>query len=159
MSRKNRTYKTHDNGATPFFIKVGKTVAVYKNMDTYVTINGKSTIKHLFTVTPDRFFDGKGSVLLQLKSKYRFIGNIIYDFVPVKGDTIISFHSNIGNSDVDYPYAIGKTHVYILLDKVAVETSYFNIKEDIYNQYYYEHTVKMCLKNNPRTALCSGNYK
>ncbi len=164
MSRKNRTYKTHNNGSTPFFVEVGKTIAVYKNMDTYDMINGKwVNIKtprmHLFTLTPERFFGGKGSVLLQLKSNYRFIGHIIYDFTPVKGDTIVSFHSKIGNSDVDYPYAIGKTHVYILLDKVAVEKSYFQLKEDIYDQYYDEHKVKMCLKNNPKSVLCSGNYK
>jgi hypothetical protein len=164
MSRKNRIYQTHDNGSTPFFVEVGKTVAVYKNMDTYDIVNGKwidikNPKKHLFTVKPEKFFGGKGSVLLQLNKSYLFIGTVMYTFETVKGDTIMSFHSKIGNSDVDYPYAIGKTHVYIFLDKVAIEKSYFNLKEDIYDQYYYEHSVKMCLRNNPKTALCSGNYK
>ena len=61
--------------------------------------------RKLFTLTPEKVFGGKGSVLLKLKC-YRFIGH-----------TIVSFHSKIGNS-VDYPYAIGKTHVYLLLAKV-----------------------------------------
>lgn len=154
MSRKNRTYKTIDNGETAFFVEVGKTVTVSKNMDTVMNPR-----KPLFTLTPEKVFGGKGSVLLKLKSCYRFIGHIIYDFLPVKGDTIVSFHSKIGNSGVDYPYAIGKTHVYILLGKVAIEKSYFNLKEDIYDQYYYDHRVRMCLKNNPKSAICSGNYK
>ena len=134
MSRKNRTYKTIDNGGTAFIVEVGKTVSVFKD-------------EHLFTVTPEKIFIGKGSILLKLKTFYRFIGHIIYDFLPVKGDTIVSFHSKIGNSGVDYPYAIGKTHVYLFLGKVAVEKSYFNLKKDIYDQYYYEHRAKMCLKH------------
>jgi len=164
MSRKNRTYKTIDNGATAFFVEVGKTVSVSKNMDTEEYLDGewiniKKPRKSLFSVTPEKVFGGKGSVLLKLKTSYRFIGHIIYDFLPVNGDTIQTFHSKIGNSGVDYPYAIGKTHVYILLGKVAIEKNYFDMKEDIYDQYYYEHRVRMCLKNNPKSAICSGDYK
>ena len=154
-----KTYKTIDNGGTAYYVTVDENVSVYKNMDTEENIDGEWVSKLLFTVTPEKVFGGKGSVLLKLKTCYRFIGHIIYDFLPVKGDTIVSFHSKIGNSDVDYPYAIGKTHVYLFLGKDAVETSYFDLKEDIYDQYYYEHRVKMCLKNNPKSAICSGNYK
>jgi hypothetical protein len=163
MSRKNRTYKTIDNGGIAFFVEVGKTVSVSKNMDTEEYLDEWVTIKKprklLFSLIPEKVFGGKGSVLLKLKSCYRFIGHIIYDFLPVKGDTIVSFYSKIGNSGVDYPYAIGKTHVYLFLGKVAIEKSYFDMKEDIYDQYYYEHKVRMCLKNNPKSAICTGNYK
>jgi hypothetical protein len=110
----------------------------------------KNPRKLLFTVTPEKVFGGEGSVLLKLKSCYRFIGHIIYDFSPVKGDTIVSFHSKIGNSGVDYPYAIGKTHVYLLLAKVAVETSYFDLKEDIYDQYYKVRRLKSLTGNKER---------
>ena len=164
MSRKNRTYKTIDNGGTAFFVEVGKKVSVSKNMDMENYVDGewidiKKHRKPLFSVTPEKVFTGKGSILLKLRTCYRFIGHIIYDFLPVKGDTIVSFHSEIGNSGVDYPYAIGKTHVYLFLGKVAVEKTYFDLKEDIYDQYYYEHKVHMCLKNNPKSAICTGNYK
>ena len=156
-----KNYKTIDNGATAYYVTIDENVSVYKNMDTEENIDGewvsiKNPRKLLFTLIPEKVFGGKGSVLLQLKTGYRFIGHIIYDFLPVKGDTIVSFHSKIGNSDVDYPYAIGKTHVYLLLAKVAVETSYFDLKEDIYDQYYYEHRVRMALKNKKSV---SGNYK
>ena len=56
--------------------------------------------------------------------------------IPLFEEAGVLFHSKIGNSGVDYPYAIGKTHVYLLLGKVALETSYFDLKEDIYDQYY-----------------------
>ena len=46
MSRKNRTYKTIDNGGTAFIVEVGKTVSVFKD-------------EHLFTVTPEKIFIGK----------------------------------------------------------------------------------------------------
>ena len=136
-----KTYKTIDNGAIAYYVTIDENVSVYKNMDTEENIDGewvsiKNPRKLLFTLIPEKVFGGKGSVLLQLKTGYRFIGHIIYDFLPVKGDTIVSFHSKIGNSGVDYPYAIGKTHVYLFLGKVAIETSYFDLKEDIYDQYY-----------------------
>ena len=125
-----------DNGGTAYYVTMDENVSVYKNMDTEENIDGqwvtiKKPRKLLFTLTPEKVFGGKGSVLLKLKPFYRFIGYIIYDFLPVKGDTIVSFHSKIGNSGVDYPYAIGKTHVYILLAKVAVETSYFERRHKV----------------------------
>jgi len=143
--------KTIDNGGIAYYVTVDENVSVYKNMDTEENIGKWVMIKNprklLFTVTPEKVFGGKGSVLLKLKSCYRFIGHIIYDFLPVKGDTIVSFHSKIGNSGVDYPYAIGKTHVYLLLAKVAVETSYFDLKEDIYDQYYKVRRLKSLTVN------------
>jgi hypothetical protein len=74
-----------DNGGTAFFVEVGKTVTVSKNMDTEDYINGewidiKKPRKPLFSVKPEKVFRGKGSILLKLKTCYRFIGHIIYDF-------------------------------------------------------------------------------
>lgn len=136
-----KTYKTIDNGGIAYYVKVDDSVTVYKNMDTEEKMDGewvmmKKPRKRLFTLTPEKVFGGKGSVLLKGNHGYRFIGHMIYDFLPVKGDTIVSFHSKIGNSGVDYPYAIGKTHVYLFLPKVAFEKSVFQLKEDIYDQYY-----------------------
>jgi hypothetical protein len=175
---KEKEYQIHDNGNTPFFVHVdGKSVAVFKNMNTWKDVDGKFTEvynppKELFIEKADEVFIGKkspkggydglpskkaegNSILLRLGSKYRYIGHEIYDFAPVKDDVIVEYYSDIGNNDVPYPYAVGKTHVYIMLDKVAVEKTYFTMSEPIYPQYYYEHRIKMCLFGNPRSDLCA----
>ena len=164
-----KRYEIHDNGGRPFFVEVnGKSVSVSKNMEEYEYIDNRFIViekpaKFLFTVKADEVFIGssngpegtKGNtILLRHGNKYLFIGQEIYEFSPVKGDTIVKYYSDIGNSDVPYPYAVGKTHIYILLDKVAVDKSYFDMKKDIYDQYYYEHSIHMCLFGNPKTNIC-----
>lgn len=175
---KGKTYEIHDNGGRPFFVTVqGKTVSVDKNMDTFERKNGKfveisKPRKRVFEKTVDEIFIGKkspgggydglkssqaegNSVLVRCGSKYIYIGSEIYEFSPVKGDTIEQYYSNIGNSDVPYPYAIGKTHIYILLDKVAVEKSFFGMKSEIYQQYYNAETyLPMCLKGYQNQSIC-----
>ena len=157
---KGKTYEIHDNGGRPFYVTIkGKSICVEKNMDTVEYKDGKfreiqTPRKHLFDKTVDEIFIGKksptggydglkpseaegNSLLLKKASKYMYIGSEIYEFEPVKGDTIENYYSDIGNSDVPYPYAVGKTHIYILLDKVAVEKSFFDMKHNIYEQYYF----------------------
>ncbi len=175
---KGKTYEIHDNGGRPFFVTVeGKTVTVEKNMDTFEVVKGKivdiqKPRKQLFEKTVDTVFVGKksplggydglkpkeaegNSLLLLDGSKYIYIGSEIYEFTPVKGDTIQAYYSDIGNSDVPYPYAIGKTHIYIMLDKVAIEKSFFDMKEDIYEQYYSGTTyLPQCLKGYGNTLRC-----
>jgi hypothetical protein len=173
-----KKYDIHDNGGRPFHVEIQEnTVKVWKNMDTYVIINKKfidiqKPPKQIFTITPTKIFIGKkspdggydglkpsqaegNSILLFVKpNKYRYIGTEIYDFLTVKGDTIEKYYSNIGNNDVPYPYAVGKTHIYIMIDKVAVEKTYFDMKKDIYDQYYFGHDIHMCLKGNPKSDIC-----
>ena len=168
-----RTYEIHYNGSMPFFVEVaGTSVRVLKNMNTFKIIRGvyidiKKEPKELFKIHVEKVLLGKkppygdytfetgNSILLKInEKKYRFIGSRIYDFNLVKGDTLLSFYSGIGNNDVPYPYAIGKTHVYIFLDKVAIEKSYFTMKKDIYEQNYYPHRIHMCKAGNPKTDLC-----
>jgi hypothetical protein len=174
-----KKYEIHHNGSRPFFVEVtGKKVSVTKNMNTFKLVDGKfvdieKPVKDLFTVNADEIFVGKkspnggydgltpskavgNSILLKVGDKYTYIGSEIYTFSPVKGDTILKYYSNIGNNDVPYPYAIGKTHVYIMLDKVAVEKSYFDMKDDIYEQFYYDHRIHMCLVGNPKSNLCKN---
>lgn len=181
LTRKNKmkNYKIHDNGQTPFIVEInGKSVTVLKNMNTFKKV-GKQFVdienppKSLFTLKANEIFIGKksptggydglssskavgNSILLKIGNKYIYIGSEIYEFSPIKGDTIVQYYSDIGNSDVPYPYAIGKTHIYIMLDKEAVEKSYFDMKKNIYEQYYYEHNVKMCLAGNPKSDICEN---
>lgn len=164
-TRKQKRYDIHDNGSVPFQVEVnGKTVSVLKNMNTYKIIHGKFTVaenplKKLFTVKADEIFIGKKSptgpisppgntILFKVGPKYTYIGSQIYEFSPVKDDVILKYYSDLGNSDVPYPYAVGKTHIYIMLDKVAIDKSFFNMKDDIYKQYY------TCTTWNHKNPIC-----
>ncbi len=173
-----KTYAIHDNGGNPFFVTVsGKKVSVEKNMDTFKLVDGKfvdipAPRKQILNFTADEVFIGKkspsggydglkpreaegNSILLKVGSKYIYIGSEIYEFSPVKGDTIVSYYSDIGNSDVPYPYAVGKTHVYIMLDKVAVAADFFSSMKKIYEQYYFAETqLPMCLRGYQDTSIC-----
>jgi hypothetical protein len=173
-----KSYEIHDNGGRPFRVEIqGKEVILFKNMDTYKLVDGKFTTisnpeKQIKQFTADTIFVGKkspqggydglkpkeaegNSLLLEVGSKYVYIGSEIYEWTPVKGDVVEAYYSNIGNSDVPYPYAIGRTHIYIMLDKVAVEKSFFNMKGDIYQQYYAGTTyLPMCLKGYQDTSIC-----
>jgi hypothetical protein len=158
---KGKTYEIHDNGGRPFFVTVtGKKISVEKNMNTFKIEKGKivdieKPRKHLFEKTVEKLFIGKKSptggydglkpreaegntLLAKDGSKYLYIGSEIYEFSPIQGDIIEKYYSDIGHSDVPYPYAVGKTHIYILLDKVAIEKSLFDMKKDIYQQYYFD---------------------
>ena len=173
-----KEYKIHDNGGRPFRVEIQeKKVSVYKNMDDYDIVEGKIVTipkpeKHLFDFTPEAIYIGKkspkggydglkpkdaegNSILLSMGSKYIFIGQEIYEWTPIKGDTVEAYYSDIGNSDVPYPYAIGKTHIYIMLDKIAIEKSFFDMKQDIYQQYYAAQTyLPMCLKGYQNPEIC-----
>jgi hypothetical protein len=173
------TYTTHDNGGRPFLVtKKGMDITVLKNMDTFerkgdIFVDIHKEPKLIMDITVDEFFVGKksptggydglsprdaegNSLLFKKGTKYIFVGHEIYQFAPVKGDTIVKYYSDIGNSDVPYPYAIGKTHVYILLeDKVAVEKSFFDMKQNIYDQFYYaDSRLPMCLKGGDSKNIC-----
>lgn len=166
VTRKNKLkkYQIHDNGSIPFNVEIlGKLVTVFENKE--------YSQKKLFTTKADTIFIGKksptggydglssskavgNSILLKTGNKYVYIGSKIYEFTPIKGDEIIKYYSDIGNSDVPYPYAIGKTHIYLMLEKEAVEKSYFDMKKNIYEQYYYKHSIHMCLAGNPKSHIC-----
>ncbi len=174
----SKTYETHDNGGRPFRVDIqGNKVSVWKNMNDYEMVDGtfveiENPPKHILEFTANDIFIGKkspkggydglkpkeaegNSILLLVGSKYVFIGHEIFEFSPVKGDTIEMFYSDIGNSDVPYPYAVGKTHMYMMLDKVAVQLDFFDLKKDIYQQFYAATTyLPMCLKGHQDQSIC-----
>ncbi len=70
--------------------------------------------------------------------RYIYIGSEIYEFDT--DDEIVAYHSKIGNSDVPYPVALGKTNAYFLLDAKYVPRSEFREDidwEDAYKDYYH----------------------
>lgn len=148
------SYFTHDNGARPFRVFVNNNKKqfevfcphkeVYKNY-----IQGLENRWTEYAVKPTKFqkiWIGKdsnvrgaigNSILVQLsKDKYMYICDQIYTF-NMKED-IISYKSPIGNSDVAYPYIIGKNNVYFMASKEYDDKSNINLKEDFSYFYYSE---------------------
>jgi hypothetical protein len=173
-----KSYETHDNGGRPFRVDIqGNKVSVWKNMNKYDMVDGKfveikNPAKQILEFTADEIFLGKkspkggydglkpkeaegNSILLLVGSKYVFIGHEIFEFSVMPGDTIEMFYSDIGNSDVPYPYAVGKKYMYMILDKVAVEMDFFDLKKEIYQQFYAATTfLPMCLKGHQDPSIC-----
>jgi hypothetical protein len=167
---RGKTYAIHDNGGRPFQVTVsGKKVTVMMNMDDFEIVNGKYTTinnppKQLFSIDVAEVFVGKkspaggydglkpskaegNSILLHVSgNKYRFIGQDIYDFSPLNGDKIVKYYSDVGNSDVPYPFAVGEKFIYFMIEKTAVPVEMFDLKKDVYGQYYTEIDKKSVKK-------------
>lgn len=130
--KKAKKYVVHDNGGRPFLIFVDKSsVYVYtvnpkSDFDRKLTVADYSkllfTFKNVKKVYPgkDREYGYTGNtVLLELKDRYVFIGERIYEFKTE--DSITKYYSTVGNSDVPYPVAVGTKYAYFMLDNVYVD--------------------------------------
>jgi hypothetical protein len=172
-----KKYMIHDNGGRPFLVCIkGKDALIYKVPDDvykysenikdyhYSKLIGKY---HFDKVFIPKGYDGPvltlrkkfmsadkndgNSVLLQLKDKYVYIGDRIYEFKTK--DDIVKYYSPIGNNDVPYPVAVSKENIYFMLDETYVPIK--NIKDfdkwkeidlaDAY-QYYYGHSGEEALR-------------
>jgi hypothetical protein len=173
MAGLKHKYETQDNGGKPFIVEdFGSKVIVYKqefNLDA----DAYDPPVELFTQTYKEIFVGdkpkwqdpvnwrpeyKGnSILLRLSAgKYMFIGHEIFEFETVSGDEIEKYVSEMGNNGVPYPFAVGKTHVYIMLDHESVPKDYFELDKDVYHQYYLPIWLNDCKyqKAAKKTDLC-----
>lgn len=86
------------------------------------------------------------SVLLDMgDNRYIYIGSDIYEFQTE--DKILNYYSNMGNSRVPYPIALGEKNVYFMLDNQYINKNEFKnnltmTDEDWADCYgdYYGHT-------------------
>jgi hypothetical protein len=83
----------------------------------------------------------KGNTVVAQIAKDRCVyigGDCIKEFEIVSGDDVTNaiLSSPMGNSGVPYPYLVGATHTYFLLDFVAVPNELFDTKKDRYAQFY-----------------------
>ena len=122
-------------------------IASYKPIKIFI---GKSPLNEV-TKSHDSFgkeFDGN-SILLRLdEKKYVSVSMEIYEFTI--NDDIITYYSPVGNSDVPYPFAIGKKNVYFIMDKVYVSRKNYDAcvpknNTFAYN-YFYGHEGKCNFK-------------
>jgi len=147
---KKKRYITIDNGTHPWIVDdypLEKRVTIYKNN---VDNSGKmlEPIKvtemkyiNLWLSEPDskKFAEywKKGNTVLIQKSKYVFV--LVYRNITefrIEDDEPVKFMSPIGNNDVPYPYLVGKTNLYMLVDAPEyVPVEEFNFKFSIVDQF------------------------
>jgi hypothetical protein len=174
MSKPKR-YEIHDNGGVPFLVDdYGDHVVVYKQPYNLVTDERDPPTK-LFEKKYSRIFIGdkpkwqrpetwrpefKGNTILieTQPNTYVYIGSNIYEWKPEKGDTVVEYYSQMGNNDVPYPFAIGKTHAYFLIagTQESMPLDYFDLKTSLYEQLWLDMSVNGCKHQPGRkgTDLC-----
>jgi len=146
-----KIYKIHDNGSVPYVVmmKPNSNVEVHKTKEDGTPdkkILDMAYIKIFVgdNLLPDPLAVKKGkavgnSLLLQTgNNKYVYIGSQIYSFETK--EEIKKYYSPVGNSDVPYPYAVGDTMSYFMLDKKTLPNELLDLKKDGYGQFY-GHTV------------------
>jgi len=148
---KKKRYITIDNGANPWIVDdypLEKRVTIYKNI-----VDDSGKMLEPVKVTEMKYINlwpsesdskkfaeywKKGNTVLIQKSKYVFV--LVYrnitEFKIEAGDEPVKFMSPIGNNDVPYPYLVGKTNLYMLVDSPEyVPIAPFNFKFSIVDQF------------------------
>ena len=152
-THKNIEVNIWDNGGMPFKVVISprhKTVKVFKRV--YDDDDDDEEHPRFVVVMKPtkytRIFVGRGSehdeyygnsVLFQSDPKtYVFVGDNIYSFRP--GEDILSYRSNMGNSGVPYPFAVGSENTYLMIEKVFIPNRMLYIDENgkmgPYEQFY-----------------------
>jgi hypothetical protein len=154
LKRKGKHYDVHDNGGRPFRVFVdGSTVSIYrgtyKDDDTYDydTLIRSVKVKKVYLGGKKRELGN--SILLHLAgNKYMHIGCEIYEFEML--DSVDSYFSIVGNSDVPYPVLLGTEYVYFMLEsehcyvpRAEFLTSMTKVDWEDGYQYYYGFTNHM----------------
>jgi hypothetical protein len=127
-----KKYFIFDNGGRPYKVVIkGKGLDIFTyndtdediNYDDYpILIKSYRKLKKIFIPKgiDDRgnsWSGGKGNTILAKisRNRYLFIGPWIYEFETK--DKILEYHSQVGNSGVPYPLAVGENNVYFLIAK------------------------------------------
>ena len=144
--RKGKVYDVLDNGARPYRVYVdGSTVSIYigkRNSDyTYDYDKLVRTIKAKEVHVGGKKSQLGNSILIHVSgNNYLYIGHEIYEFQME--DTVDTYFSIVGNSDVPYPVLLGTENAYFMLDHCYVPRTEFDPKmtkaqwEDAYQRYY-----------------------
>jgi hypothetical protein len=140
---------THDNGGRPFLVIVDpktKEFSVRARGSAYMDEEEHKEVPEEYTKTVvrptlyDKVFVGNGdnswekgnSVLVRLTDgNYMYVGDSVFTFSTLlpSEETITSYDSRVGNSDVPYPYATSnKGNIYLMIEKVV---------GDPYQLFYY----------------------
>lgn len=149
--KKGKKYSIHDNGGKPFIVyDLGRSVDIYTQVFDEKEDKYKESV--FFKNVPyEKIHIGdnpkgfgyaepgtKGnSILLEQKGgKFLFIGWKIQEFRLIKDDQPVRYYSPIGNNDVPYPFLVGKTHTYFMIEEKVVPNEYLDLTKDPYGQLY-----------------------
>jgi hypothetical protein len=150
-------YLTHWNGARMFHVTVnGLHVNITKLDDEEVSVEydveavfiGKSprTSKTEFSGGHGPQFDGNTMLLCIRGAEYVYIGDIIYTFTAIA--KITKYVSEMGNSDVPYPYAVDILgNYYLMTERVILMGS--SVHADPYETYYRSSLITADIAYNP----------
>jgi hypothetical protein len=142
----HREYLTHHNGRRPY------KVILNNSSNEIIIINEVNGLK-LLSLKPDKIWIGKSpltqmtefsggygerfngnSILVRYNENYIFIGHNIFTFTT--NHDIVKYVSEVGNSDVPYPYAIDiKNNYYLMLENTILPVP-LKYSLDPYNYYY-----------------------
>ena len=133
-------YEILDNGGIPYVVTVmPSAVHVHRKGKillrlpyTRVLVGNRPQVTDLPQTTPHP----KGSSILVQQSPhdYVYIGSQI-DKIHTT-EPIVAYYSPVGNSSVPYPYAVGETYTYFMLDGVKVPNALLDPTKDGYGQFY-----------------------
>lgn len=157
------SYEIHDNGGRPFCVeRAGEHIRVYEQEyvkeEDYYMLGRKilsldaekvwigdndsrvdqALVPHY---SPKGMFPGNSILLRRSDGSYLYIGSEIYSFETPQGDAIQMYYSPVGNSDVPYPYAVGETHVYFMVEKKKVAIAHLDMDRDLYAQLYRDESL------------------
>lgn len=140
QKRKGKFYDVVDNGRRPYRVYIdGSVVSIYKD-PTYDILIKKISVKKVYLGKAKGSVAGNSILLHVSGKKYVYIGHEIYEFQLE--DTVDSYFSLIGNSDVPYPVLLGTEYVYFMLDHCYVPRTSFSPSmtksdwEDAYQRFY-----------------------
>jgi len=144
-------YITLDNGGQAFKVRISGNEVIASVYGEHPTLRGKevfrSTAERIFAGDPPRkewrgsyytWKDGTSLILHMGGDKYVFIGEWIYEWNAMKGDTIRYFYTPVGNSGVPYPFAVGDHYIYLLTaDKVVLDRNMVDLtKQEPYRVFW-----------------------
>jgi len=148
---KHDGYQIHDNGGRPFLVKVGKDLVEVFQINQELTnelfpvfvhdklIKTFSNFEKVFigkSAEHGKRFDGNSILIKMDTHKYIFIGREIYSFTTK--DEILKYRSDVGNSDVPYPFAVGTKNTYFVIEDTYLPNEMIpeDDLDDPYNFFY-----------------------
>ena len=148
-------YNIHDNGGRLHYVMVDEEKKVAYHLQNGTNTDPKEyrwnglrlPYKKIFIdrrngdgtgIHQSYWFEVGSTILLQVSKKcYFFIqGRKSRFFTTVGDDEIVEYHAQIGNSDVPYPYAVGQSYVYLMIEDVYIEKNRLPPHPDPYGVYY-----------------------